>query len=159
MEQLVLYTMVDLRTYDKGDEVHVQLKTGDVFTGTLISKEQDMTSDYSKGWLRFTFEGDWWNRIKDEVDSEQLFIHQEFTMSTGDPKKAVLRGVEWIGEEEEMSEPVYKTLGTIEQVEKKPSISSLNYVQQLYFLGSVLTLRSPERFLCLSLQSVDICRD
>lgn len=84
--------MIDIRKFNRGDRVTVRTKEGETFTGSLVGVEYGQFNEHTHGFHNFTFEGDWWDRIKDRVDVEVLEIHQKFALSTGEPKKPKLLG-------------------------------------------------------------------
>lgn len=61
------------------------------FTGTCVGKEVD-EPDYMQGSASLVFEGDWWEDIKDTVDTEVLTVRQRLERRTGNPKIITVHG-------------------------------------------------------------------
>lgn len=104
---------VDLRDYETGDRVTVVLEDGEEFTGVVTDRDYDEADDYSRGYYSAAFEGDWWDRVNDRVESEVLRLRQDYARRSGRPLDATLYGHVWRGEVREASEPEYKELGPI----------------------------------------------
>ena len=115
----LLSFMVDLRNLERGDSVQVTLDSGEEFSGKIVSKEQEPANEFSKGWIRLSFEGEWWEQVNNRVDDEVLTLRQDFGISSGRAKGATMEGVKWVGKDPESSEPKYIILGHIELVNKK----------------------------------------
>jgi hypothetical protein len=85
--------MIDIREFNKGKKVTVRTEEGEEFAGVLVGEEHSRVNEHTNGFHNFTFEGDWWDRVKDRVDMGVLEIHQRFARSTGDPKEPKLVGI------------------------------------------------------------------
>lgn len=110
--------MSDLRDYTVGQTVQLTLESGEEFEGMIVEREYSKFTSYSKGWIKLSIEGDWWEQVNDRVDNEVLTLRQEFTRSLGNPKKILLTGVKWVGPDPEASEPEYHTLGKVAKLSK-----------------------------------------
>ena len=109
--------VVDLREIESGQSVTVTLANGEEYSGIVVDKDNDYADDYTKGYVRFAFEGDWWDRVKDRVDTEVLDLSQEFARVTGEPQTVSLAGTVWVGDVEDASVPRYKDMGEVVAVE------------------------------------------
>lgn len=108
---------IDLRDVENGDELTIELETGETFTGTAVDIEHEHADDYGSGHVEFAFEGDWWERINDRVDTEVLSVRQTLKRRTSEPGDVSLAGVVWRGEPKETSTSEYVELGEVSEVD------------------------------------------
>lgn len=107
--------MIDFRNYDRGDEITVELDSGEQFTGVISGYDHDRADGYTKGYVSASFEGDFWKQVNDRVDDEVLRIEQNFGRTTKEPQQPILTGSIWVGDG--IKEPQYTELGEIVAVE------------------------------------------
>jgi hypothetical protein len=106
---------VDLRDVSRNNRLRIVTKDGEEFVGIVSGYEHTPADEYTKGSVRFPFEGDLWEQVKDRVDSEVLEVSQRFSRTVGEPKTATLSGHV---EQDDIVDPFKnKTLGEIKTVE------------------------------------------
>lgn len=113
-------TAIDLTDVEKGDRLTVELESGERFEDGYVSSAEVTHAEepFEKTRVRLGFENDFWEQVRDRVDSEVLDIMQESERGGEPMEQPTLAGVYWEGPSEESSTPHYKELGTIVEVER-----------------------------------------
>lgn len=117
---LLRMTDIDLTDVEQGDTLSIELESGERFergvvSGSDVAVAQDQ---YERTYVSLTFEGGFWDQVKDRVDSEVLAIRQDSGYGGSPLEQPRLIGTVWNGEVEEAQTPEYEELGKIAEVDR-----------------------------------------